>query len=408
MNAMRIMIVAGERSGDIYGGELVAALRARIPELSAFGCGGEAMRGAGVETLEDAHRLSMAGITEVVTGLARAWRALRRLAREAERRRPALAVLIDFPDFNLRLAKRLRALGIRVVYFVSPQIWAWRRGRIRQLRERVEKVLCIFDFEEKLYREAGVPVEYVGHPLLGRVRPRMTREQFFQSAGLDPTVTTVALLPGSRRREVAVHLPIMLDAVARLQSRHRVQFVTAVAPSLDPEWMNSRFRGIELARPLATGQSSGPARRLTGGAKITRSKTLSRVEALTRATYDALAYSDLALVASGTATVEAAILGRPMVVVYRVSRLTWAAGKLLVKVPFYSMVNLLAGKAVVRELMQGEFTATKLAAAAEFLLDHPEARETMARELAAVRARLGPGHAIERAADAVARLLQPA
>src|SRR6266568_3198373 len=383
MNAMRIMIVAGERSGDIYGGELVAALRARIPHLSAFGCGGEAMREAGVETLEDAHRLSMAGITEVVTGLPRAWRALRRLAREAERRRPTLAVLIDFPDFNLRLAKRLRALGIRVVYFVSPQIWAWRRGRIRQLRERVEKVLCIFDFEEKLYRKAGVPVEYVGHPLLGRVRPRMTREEFFQAAGLDPTLTTVALLPGSRRREVAVHLPIMLDAVARLQSRHRVQVAIAVAPSLDPEWMDSRFRGNDLARPLATGQSSGPAfpsttlrvseqsRTVAGGAKVSR---------LTRATYDALAYSDLALVASGTATVEAAILGRPMVVVYRVSPLTWAAGKLLVKVPFYSMVNLLAGKAVVTELMQGEFTAAKLAAAAEFLLDHPEARETMARE----------------------------
>ncbi|PYV35407.1 MAG: lipid-A-disaccharide synthase [Acidobacteria bacterium] len=396
MNATRIMMVAGERSGDIYGGELVAALRARIPGLSAFGCGGEAMREAGVETLEDAHRLSMAGITEVVTGLARAWRALRRLAREARRRRPALAVLIDFPDFNLRLAKRLRATGIRVIYFVSPQIRAWRRGRIRQLRERVEKVLCIFDFEEKLYREAGVPVEYVGHPLLDRVRARMTREEFYQAVGLDPALTTVALLPGSRRREVAVHLPIMLDAAERLQSRRRVQVVTAVAPSLGPEWVDSRFRGNDLAMPLAAVGSNGPA--LAGGANASR---------LTRATYDALAYSDLALVASGTATVEAAILGRPMVVVYRVSPLTWAAGKFLVKVPFYSMVNLLAGKAVVRELMQGEFTAAKLAAAAEFLLDHPEARETMIRELAAVRARLGAGHAIERAADAVVRLLEP-
>jgi lipid-A-disaccharide synthase len=394
MNATRIMMVAGERSGDIYGGELAAALRKRMPELALFGCGGEAMREAGVETLEDSHRLSMAGITEVAAGLFRAWRALRHLAREAERRRPALAVLIDFPDFNLRLAKRLRGLGIRVVYFVSPQVWAWRRGRIRQLRERVDEMLCIFDFEEKLYREAGVPVEYVGHPLLDRVRPRMKRGEFFQAASLDPAVTTVALLPGSRKREVAVHLPIMLDAAAQLGSRRRVQFVTAVAPSLDPA-----FAGwVETI----SAESSGATVRL-------RSPSLSEVEGnvshMTRATYDALAYADLALVASGTATVEAAILGRPMVVVYRVSPLTWAVGKLLVKVPFYSMVNLLAGKAVVTELMQGDFTAGNLAAAAEFLLDHPEARETMARELRAVRARLGPGGAIKRAADAVVRRL---
>jgi lipid-A-disaccharide synthase len=386
VSKLSVLMVAGERSGDIYGGELVTALRARIPELSVFGCGGEAMREAGVETLADANRLSMAGVTEVVTGLARAWRALGRLAREAARRRPALAVLIDFPDFNLRLAKRLRGLDIRVVYFVSPQVWAWRRGRLRQLRERVDKMLCIFDFEEKLYREAGVPVEYVGHPLVDRVRPRITREEFFQTAGLDPAVTTVALLPGSRKREVAVHLPIMLDAAAQLRRRIRVQFVTAVAPSLDLKWVEA-----------ISARSSEPA--LAGGAKVIQ---------VTGATYDALAYSELALVASGTATVEAAILGRPMVVVYRVSPLTWAVGKLLVKVPFYSMVNLLAEKAVVTELMQGEFTAGNLAAAAEFLLEHPEVRETMARELAAVRARLGPGGAIERAADAVARLLDPA
>jgi lipid-A-disaccharide synthase len=381
MNATRIMIVAGERSGDIYGGELARALRARLPGLALFGCGGKAMREAGVETVVDAHTLAMAGITEVLSRLPCAWRALNGLAREAERRRPALAVLIDFPDFNLRLAKRLGQSGVRVVYFVSPQIWAWRRGRISQLRERVEKVLCIFDFEEKLYREAGVPVEYVGHPLVDRVHPRMTREEFFQEAGLDSALPTVALLPGSRPREVSAHLPIMLDSASRLRSRRRVQFVVAVAPSLDFKWVESFMDEARL-----------------GGA---------RVALVEHATNDALTYSDLAIVASGTATVEAAIALRPMVVVYRVSPMTWITGKFLVKVPFYSMVNLLAGKAVVPELFQRDFTAEKVASVAGHLLDHPDEREAMARELAAVKARLGPGRAIERAADAVIRVLQP-
>jgi lipid-A-disaccharide synthase len=382
MNATRIMMVAGERSGDVYGGELARTLRARLPELSIFGCGGKAMREAGAETLVDAHELAMAGITEVVRGLPRAWRAMRLLAREAQRRRPALAVLIDFPDFNLRLAKKLRRLGIRVIYFVSPQIWAWRPGRLRQIKERVERMLCIFDFEEKVYREAGVPVEYVGHPLVDRAHPRMTREEFFRQARLDPAVTTIALLPGSRPREVSAHLPIMLEAASQLAGRRPVQFVVAAAPSLDFKWLES-LRGD--ARP--------------GG---------GRVALVEHATDDALFYSDLAIVASGTATVEAALALRPMVVVYRVSPLTWVAGKFLVKVPFYSMVNLLAGKVVVPELFQSNFTPQKVRNAVENLLDRPDERRAMARELAAVKARLGPGRAIERAADAVIGSLRPA
>ncbi len=371
------MMVAGERSGDLYGGELARALVARRPKLELFGCGGQAMRDAGVDTLVDAHALAMAGITEVVAGLPRAWRALKLLTEEAERRRPALAVLIDFPDFNLRLAKILGALGVRVLYFVSPQIWAWRPGRLRQIKERVAMMLCIFDFEEKLYREAGVPVEYVGHPLVDRMAPRMTREEFFRAAGLDPAATTVALLPGSRPKEVSAHLPIMQDSAARLADGRRVQFVVAVAPSLDSQWV-AAFSA--KARP--------------GNAQIGFVRD---------ATHEALAYSDLAVVASGTATVEAALAGRPMVVVYRVSPLSWLTGKLMVRVPFYSMVNLLAGKAVVPELIQGDFTGIKLTAAVATLLDEPEKRETMTRELAAVKARLGQGGAIERAAEAVLR-----
>ena len=231
------MMVAGERSGDICGAELAPALRARLNNAEIFGCGGEAMRLAGVDTVVDAHQLTMIGITEIVSGLPRAYRAFHALLEEVDRRRPQLAVLIDFPDFNLRLAKQLKKRRIRVVYFVSPQVWAWRKSRLKQLKARIDKMLCIFDFEEAIYREAGIPVEYVGHPLVDLVRPQMTREHFFAQTGLDPSTTTVALLPGSREKEVSNILPTMLEAAHRLSLTHKVQFVVAVAPTLDAQWL---------------------------------------------------------------------------------------------------------------------------------------------------------------------------
>jgi len=375
-----LMIVAGERSGDMFGGELASALRARLNNVEIFGCGGEAMRRAGVDTVVDAHRLTMIGITEVVGGLPRACRAFRALLAEVGRRQPQLAVLIDFPDFNLRLAKQLKKRGIRVVYFVSPQVWAWRKGRLRQLKARIDKMLCIFDFEQDIYRQAGIPVEYVGHPLVDRVRPQMTREQFFSAIGLEPTTATVALLPGSREKEVRYILPTMLEAAHRLSLTHKVQFVVAVAPTLESAWLERAVH--ECSAGKAT------------------------VRAASHATYDALQHCEVAIVASGTATIEAALLERAMVVVYRVSSLTWRLGKLLVDVPFYSMVNILAGKPLVPELIQSDFTAAKVASRVEYLLDHPQACEELAKELRALKCRLGPGGAIERAADAVVGVFQ--
>ena len=376
-----LMIVAGERSGDVFGAELASALRARLNDAEVFGCGGEAMRRAGVETVVDAHRLTMIGITEIVGGLPRAYRAFRALLAEVDRRRPRLAVLIDFPDFNLRLAKQLKKRGIRVIYFVSPQVWAWRRGRLRQLKARIDKMLCIFDFEEAIYRAAGIPVEYVGHPLVDRARPQTTREQFFSALGLEPATATVALLPGSREKEVSHILPTMLEAAHRLSLTRKIQYVVAAAPTLDNPWMEN-----------AVGES------WTGNATL---------RVASHATYDALQYCEVAIVASGTATIEAALLERAMVVVYRVSPLTWRLGKLLVRVPFYSMVNILAGKAVVPELIQSDFTATNLASRVEYLLDYPQAREEMMKEFRALKCRLGSGGAIERAADAAVGVLQP-
>ena len=375
-----LMLVAGERSGEIYGAELATALRARLGDVEFFGCGGEAMRGAGVATVVDAHAIAMVGITEVISGLPRVYRAFKTLLAEVDHRRPQLAVLIDFPDFNLRLAKKLRERNVPVVYYVSPQIWAWRRGRLRQLKERIDKMLCLFDFEEEIYQKAGIPVEHVGHPLVDTVRPQLSRQDFFARAGLDPQTTTVALLPGSRRKEVRLNLPPMLDAATRLSISRKIQFVVPVAPTLELTWLDSL---------LAKGHQ--------GRAKV---------RAVANATYDALQYADVAVVASGTATVEATLSERPFMVVYRVSPLTWLMGKFLVDVPYYSMVNLLAGKALIRELIQDDFSAQRVASQVEYLLDHPEACERIVAGLRAVKARLGPGGATGHAADAVVRVLE--
>jgi lipid-A-disaccharide synthase len=374
------MIVAGERSGDIYGAGLARALEARLPGVEIFGCGGGAMRQAAVETVVDSHQMAIAGITEVVAGLPRVYRAFHKLLDEVDRRHPQLAILIDFPDFNLRMARQLKKRGIPVVYFVSPQVWAWRKGRVQTLKERIAKMIVIFDFEEEIYQQAGVPVEYVGHPLVDMMGTHLTRQEFFTKSGLDPSVPLVALLPGSRQKEVIANLPAMLAAAARLAANRQLQFVIAAAPTIDLLWLEgavTRFRA---------GQAT--------------------VRTAVHAASEVMQYSEVAVVASGTATLEAALRERPMVVVYRVSALTWLVGRLLVKVPYYSIVNLLAHKELVPELMQHDFTAANVAARVEYLLDHAEAREEMIQGFRALKLRLGKEGALERAADAVVDVLQ--
>ncbi len=277
----------------------------------------------------------------------------------------------------MRLAKKLKRRNIRVIYFVSPQIWAWKKWRIKHLQARVDKMLCIFDFEEAIYQKAGIPVVFVGNPLVDLVRPHLSRTEFFEQLGLDPETPTVAILPGSREREVLFNLPALLGAASRMALSRKVQFVIPVARSLDPAWLESRLQKYYVGR--------------------------AALRTVTQATHDVLYHSDVAAVASGTATVEAALCERPMVVVYRVSPITYLLGRHMVDVPYYSMVNLLAGKAIVKELIQSDFTAQAVAAQLEYLLDHPEAREAMVRELRALRPRLGPGGAIQKAADAIIR-----
>ena len=365
----RLLVSCGEPSGDLYGADLVRHLRARAGEpLDVFGLGGDRLAAEGGRLIAHVRELAVVGLLEVVGHLPRFLRIFRRLLAEVDRDPPAAAVLVDYPDFNLRLARALHRRGIPVVYYVSPQVWAWRRRRVNAIRAHVAHMIVIFPFEEALYREAGVPVTFVGHPLVDLVAPAGDRAAFFAGLGLDPARPLIALLPGSRRKEIAHNLPGIADAIALLAARRPdLQFAAAVAPSIDPATLRAALPSPVVLVP-------GRA-------------------------HEVLAASDAAVVASGTATVEAALLGAPMVVVYRLSATTYALGRRFVKVPHVAMVNLIAGRGVVRELIQGDFTAAAVADEVERLLgpDGPSMRAALAE----VRERLGAGGASARAAGVV-------
>ncbi|MCL6565954.1 MAG: lipid-A-disaccharide synthase [Acidobacteriia bacterium] len=373
MNPPTILLSAGDTSGEMYAAHLAAALQRRTGAV-LFGMGGAQMRQAGVELVADYHRLHVVGITEVLSRLPTVWHTWRTLTREARRRRPQLAVLVDSPGFHFGLARRLQKQGIRNVYFIGPQVWAWRPGRVKWIRERFERVICIFPFEEAFYRRHGVRADYVGHPLVDTVRASRSRAEFLAAHGLteDPLI---ALLPGSRSSEVRRHLPRMLAALQRIHERKRCQAVLAAAPNLP----KNLFAAVAMA---------GVPLRVVSGA-----------------TYDALAAADLAIVSSGTATIEAALLGTPMIIVYRLSPLTALLARRLVRTPYFGMVNLIAGRRLVPEFFQQEFTPEAIAREALRLLDMPAEREEIRRGLAEVREQLGPGGAIERAAEIIVRLL---
>ncbi|MEX2303098.1 MAG: lipid-A-disaccharide synthase [Bryobacterales bacterium] len=373
---MKILISAGEASGDRYAAELVEALRARIPDAEFFGCAGPCLREIGVRPVMRAEELTVIGVFEVLRHIPRIYRRLLRLTKVARRERPAMAIVTDAPGFHIPLAQKLRRLGIPVFYYVAPQVWAWRPWRIHKIRRIVNHVLCIFPFEEKYYRERRVPTTFVGHPLADTVEPALTRQEFFTRYGLSTTDPLVALLPGSRESEAARHMPALADAVERLRRWRPMNFVLPAASTISEGFFRERIpRGV--------------------------------VQIVEGQTEDALAHADVSLVASGTATVEAALFGAPMVVFYRVTAPTWFVGKFLVNVPFYSMVNLLAGRRIVPELIQGDCTGERLAAEARRLLEDEPLRRKMRRELASVRDSLqGDVPAAERAAEVICEKLQ--
>jgi len=374
MTKPNILISAGEPSGEMYAARLVRALEKRV-EAHLFGLGGPRMREAGVELVAENSAIAVVGITEVLGKAPTVWRLIRQLCEEAERRRPKLAILVDSPGFNLRLARRLNAQGVPIVYFISPHVWAWKRWRIHAIRSRVKRMLCIFPFEEKYYRDRGVAADFVGHPQVDDVQATRSREEFAARYDMDPTKPIVALLPGSRRNELKYNLPTMLEASRLIAAKQPAQFVLALAPALRP------------AEVVPFAQADMP------------------VHLVEDETYNALAAADAAIVSSGTATVEAALLGVPMVVVYRLAPTTAFLLRRLVRTPFFSMVNLIAGQRVVTELFQDEFTAERVAGEVLRLLKSGEARDEMRRGLAEVRAKLGPGGAMERAAEIIAAML---
>jgi lipid-A-disaccharide synthase len=373
---VRLLISCGEPSGDLYGAELVNRLRSLVAGLEVFGLGGDRLQSEGVSLVAHVRDLAVVGLLEVVTHLRRLRGIFRRVLNEVDRERPDLAVLVDYPDFNLRLARALHQRGVRVVYYVSPQLWAWRGGRIRTVRDTVARMLVIFPFEEALYRKAGVPVSFVGHPLLDSVRTEPDPDAFLAGLGLDPARPVLAILPGSRTQEVLHNLPPLAGAIDQIgKARPDVQFVLAAAPSLAPA----------LFAPYL---GDRPVRVLSGH------------------THGIVGSSTVALVASGTATVETALLGTPMVVVYRVAPLTYLLGRPFVRVSQFAMVNLIAEKAVAPELIQGDFTPERVAQEALGLLGDPERRKRMQEDLGQVRRRLGGPGASQRAAEAVASELR--
>lgn len=370
-----IMLSAGEASGDLHGGMLCRALRDLEPGLRLVGMGGRHMAAAGMDVIVDPTGQAAVGTSEALGRVPALYRAYRALGERLRLDPPRALVLIDFPEFNLRLARRARRAGVPVVYFIPPQIWAWRRGRVRQIARRVSRVLAVFPFEPALYEDARVPVEFVGHPLLDVVPLDLTRDEARRRLGADPGHSLIGLLPGSRREEVEHLLPPMLEAVGRLAAADgRRRFVLGLAPTIPREQVQAHLRRA----------AGGPA-----------------VDVVSGQTYEVMAAADALLIASGTATLEAALIGTPMVLGYRVSRTTEVVARLLARVQWIGLPNLVAGRSVVPELTQRDVTGTRLAAEAGRLLEDPVAATAQRAAFKELRARLGEPGVGRRAALAV-------
>ena len=356
------LVSAGEASGDMYAAGLVSALLESFPHATFYGCAGPKLQALGVKPVIDAASLSVVGLAEVVAHLPRIYRQYRKLLRYARANPPTAAILTDNPDFHLRLARHLKKMGVPVFYLVAPQVWAWRQGRVKTIRRLVDKLFCLFPFEEPWFQERGVNATYIGHPLASIVCTRTSAAAFRASHGLRETGLLLTLLPGSRPGEALRHMPVLLDAVVLLQQRWpQADFVLATPKGFAEREVFANFR--ERIAALA-------------------------IKVIENEAWDCIGHASLALAASGTVTMEAAVLGTPMVTFYKVTALSWWAGRWLVKVPYLSMVNLIAGRPIVPELIQDDMTAEKLAGAATELLASDGKIAQMRAELAAVRASL--------------------
>jgi len=378
IKAQRILIVTGEASGDLLASHLVKAMRAEDPALSISAMGGEKLREAGAEITVDISRHAVMGITEVIGHLGTLYGIFRKLTLTLKRDRPDLLILVDYPDFNLRLARVAKKHRIPVLYYVSPQIWAWRTSRIRQIAASVSTMVVVFPFELPLYREAGVDAHFVGHPLLDIVKVSRSREENSKRLGLIPGRTVIGLLPGSRLSEVKRILPPMLDAARRLSREHKdLQFII----------------------PIAAGLHKMELEKLTGAAAV-------EVTLVENSIYDVIDSSYLVIVASGTASLETALLAKPMVIVYRMSPVSYRIARMLVKVPHIGMANIIAGKTVVPELIQEQASGEGIAAEAARLLTDTRYYGNVRAELELIKMKLGEPGASARAARIALTMLQ--
>ncbi len=385
---MRIFISAGEASGDLYAFRVVEALKRKYPTADFFGCAGPRMQAAGVRTIVDQRSLAVVGIVEILAHIPRIYGEFRKLVRAAEQERPDIAILTDYPGFHLRLAKKLTALGIPVVHVIAPQAWAWRSGRTKMMSRVLKQLLCIFPFEEKFFNDRGVPTTFIGHPLARIVKPSMSRAEFCAKFGLQESDRIVVLLPGSRHGEVARHVPYLIDSSRLIDAGHSV-------PS-QPGSPDQKLKYV-LALPSGFGIEK------TNFSEPLRAAAIQVIEGFT---WDCLAYAEVALAASGTVTIEAALSGTPMVTFYRVNELSWLLGRWMVEAPFLSMVNLVAGRKIAAELIQGDMTAETIATEALRLLEDDKAREAMKAEWAVVAAKLASDvDPMEKAAECIERVM---
>lgn len=370
MNARRVMIVAGEASGDLHGGSLIRAMHDIEPGLSFYGMGGNSMQEAGIELVAHAADMAVVGLTEVIFKLSSILRVMRHLKASLATERPDLVILIDYPDFNLPLARAARKKGIPVLYYISPQVWAWRKGRIGTIRKNVDRMAVILPFEEQFYRDVGVNVSFVGHPLLDEVRTKYRRSEALNRFHLQEEAITVGILPGSRHSEVSRILPEMLMACRIMMDKiSPLQFVLPFAGTLDMDFVQGILRQFPI-----------------------------QVNVIRDEIYDVIAVSDVAMVASGTATLETALLETPMVVVYKISAASYAIGRRFIRVDHIGLPNIIAGRTIVPELIQNEATAERIATEAIELIVHGEKAREMKVALSGIRGKLGMPGASQRTA----------
>ncbi|MFH1146431.1 MAG: lipid-A-disaccharide synthase [Pseudomonadota bacterium] len=378
MPIKNVLIVAGEASGDMHGAKMVQAIKSIDHEVHFWGIGGPRMREAGVNTVFDAGRLAVVGISEVLTHIRQIIHAQNLMRSLMEEKKPDLLILIDYPDFNLLLAGRAKKLNLPVLYFISPQVWAWRAGRVNKIKELVKRMIVILPFEVEFYRRYDVKVDFVGHPLLDIVKPKMTPEEFREEFGLDSNMPVIGLFPGSRTQEVKRLLPCIIDA-ARILDRKMpgLRFLLPLAPAIDKTWVKGILQSEKLDIRILDGYA-----------------------------YEAMSVSRAIIAASGTVTLEAAIIGVPMVIVYKVSNLSYLVGKLLVDVPHIGLVNLVAGERIVPELVQGEARGERIAEEIYRISTDLEYETAIKRGLAAVQKNLGAPGASIRAAMIACEMLR--